>query len=321
MYNEDVKATYLSCCKNKRNTILLFKKSERYEREAKTDLCKLSSETVKGIIANHYGNSIKSARSAVSVLKGYCRWCKDQGFDINYELLSIKDVDQSISTKKAMVSSPGRLQSILDIIFSKPEEETDECLMKCYLWCAFFGVPAEESKYIFETLKTDLDLDNLIITVADHRYEMYEESAPDFYNLKTLDTFAFSHPTYKKIIRRKRLSSDYLFRGVESGKNKIGHVTQSSIISRIGKKMRGKNRSLRYYDIYLSGVFYRAYQLEKEGFAPDFTRYLQYRFGDIDLSRLPRNSFQNSKTRMVAMSWYRDLLTNYDAWKKAFRLD
>ena len=320
MFNPNLKNEYLSDCKNKNRAISVFKRSEKYEVAVNTDLCALDADTVKAIISNHSGNNVKNVRNTISTIRGYCSWCEHRGIEINQDLFNIKQVDQSIGIKRTMVSSPARLKSILDIIFSKPEEETDECLIKCFLWCAFLGVPTEISGSVLKILKQELDLDNNVVTIAGQRYELYKESIDDFYNLKFLDQFAFEHPGYKNKIYRKRVGGNYLFRGLESGKNKTGYITKTALVSRIDKKMKGMDRSLRYSDIYLSGIFYRAYELELEGFEPDFTKHLQYRFGDVDLTRLPRGSMANTQNRISAQSWYRDTLTNYNNWKKAFRL-
>ena len=320
MFNAELKNKYLSGCKSKVNPERLFKKSRDYETAANLDLCQLDVETVNKLISYNSGYNIKTARTLISALRRYCLWCKEQGIDVNPDLLSIKNVDQTIGVKRSMVSSPSRLKSIMDYIFSRPDEQTDECLLKCFLWCAFFGVPTESVDFVCEVLKTDLDIEKGIIVVDNCSYEMYEESIPDFFNLKNLNAFAFRHPTYKSVVYRKRIQSDYLFRGLESGKSKTGHINAGTMISKIGSITRGGERTLRYSDIYLSGIFYRAFQLETEGFTPDFTKYIQSRFGDVDLSRLPRNSNLNSQRRISAQNWYRDLLTNYEVWKKAFRL-
>lgn len=204
-----------------------------------------------------------------------------------------------------MVSSPKHLELVLDKAFDPVDAETIDCLYRCYFWMAFFGLKDVDA---LEVKVAEVDFENLLINHDGKTYEMYRESIPAFKMACNLTEFCYIHPQYSNTIRRERATGEYLMRGIRSDRMKL-----YTIRSTIGKRFGERSIQISYGKVYLSGVFYRAYEMERAGFTPNFD--------DIVIEKLDsvkRAYSRNYTKNKAANAIERGLQDDYASWKQAF---
>ena len=166
----------------------------------------------------------------------------------------------------------------------------------------------------------DIDLQSKIIRIKKEslieEYPIYEESIPALESCITSTSFVYIHPNYSKDIDRDRVGGNQLLRGIKTETT----LSRARIeISRRSKKAVDKKETdlhLSYFRVWLSGVFYRTYELEKIGVEPNFMelagRFMSGKNYKLDSGR---NTIE-AKQRAVA----KEYLDDYYRWKLAFMI-
>lgn len=293
MYNEERKKAYLAKATNKKNAVMRFNEIEPFEERLGKDLCEMSKEELQSIADQALGVLPSSLVVSVDIIVSYRKWCEKNGYAV-FPLEYPIRLDPTKRIRQCMVPSPKELQTILDETFDPPGRETVDCLYRCFFWMAFAGIPSREEALNVKT--EEVDLENLIIRHGGLLYELDYLALPSFRIACTVDSFFYEHPKYRKLIRRKRMESPYLMRSLRSKKISRG-AFQKALHDHLTKYEKGARIS--YHRVWYSGLFYRAYQMEQEGFPPNF-----------DSVRFAKMS-QNRKY---------DIKMDYAAWKKAFSL-
>lgn len=325
MYNEEQKKAFIaSYTKSNKTTALIvqiFTWFEPYESTWGADLSQQTSEVLQPVVNKISGLRSKSTELVLIILKEYVRWCIRNGLEVDRGIFDVR-IHSIEKIKKQMVASPLHLQFKLNEIFRLTEEETIDIVYRVFLWMAFAGL--EDSDAIRVT-SDDVDLQNLRINFEGHSYEIYKESREDFEKACNLTDFFYEHPCYT--VRRERAEGNLIMRGFRSsslnlqtlrpmvtrkindGKGKPGD-TQTR---QEGKKQ--KKDVISYKRIYLSGIFYRAYECERAG--------LSLNFSVVVANEMQRKNkeYTLSKTRTlntIANKIEREYKTDYEKWKCAF---
>lgn len=310
MFNELIKNKFLETARNKHAAASIFSKSNKYEELYSTDLCMLPNKIVHEIISDiritttEYEDSIKDA------LTEYVSWSKDAGYSVNEDIFEL-NIDILKTVKESMVSSPMHMSHVLDSVFGSSSEKTSYIQHRCYLWCAFYGVDSLASKYIVEMRNDDFDKENFTISVAGELYEIGIEAWKDFSILSSIDYFNYYHSNY--VTQRKRVESDFLFRG--TGVSKSGHIRYATIKANVPYITNKAGSKISYNTIYNSGMFYRMFEMERMGIKPDFTNYCikLYLGGETNIVlKKSTPQYGNISRRR------RRLMKDYENWKKAF---
>lgn len=307
MYNSEIKQKFISQYSNKDSMIdacvRLFEVSGPYEAEANSDLCTMDADTLQPIVNNMLGLRASGHYTTMCALRAYCNWCLENGIEGACDgLLNVKD-DNTDKVRRQMVNSPLHLQRYLDALFDREDEKTNDNIYRCFFWLAFGGC---SEKDIGGVMDTDVDFENMVVRLDGEReYPIYRESLKAFKNCVSLDGFIYKHPNYAKDVYRFRVEGHELLRGIRSKPDLMSIRSQISHKGRNAVRAGKTDQSLSYFRVWLSGIFYRIYQLELVGIKPDFKE-LSERFPQENRSR-------TQKKRTI-----REYTADYERWKVAF---
>lgn len=303
MYNEERKMAFL---KETRMSAefgkSVFNATSKLEETRDQDLCELSSEDIKPLFDKRFGIRKRAVETSLAVLKSYARWCSDKGYPVQdgFERL---EIDMSEKLRRTMIASPKHLELVLNKCFAPVESETTDCLYRCYLWMAFSGVKGQDA---LDMKVSDVHLTDMTLQYNNVVRELYRESLPAFRMACEATEFVYIHPRYTT--RRSRYPGDKLIRGIKSDSIKM--MTIRSILQ---KAFDANGVETSYSKIYLSGIFYKAYEAERCGFDANFDDVIVENMTETD--RVYHDGYTPKK---VAAQLRRDLERDYEQWKQAF---
>ncbi len=309
MYNEERKTRFITeTHSSSEYGRSIFTTTEPYETKEGVDVSEFTANTLQSLINENFGSRIRTAYTVISFLKSYISWCKKEGYKTTDGVYSLEiDVDSKMRQK--MVASPAHLESILNKIFEPVTSNTVDCLYRCYLWMAFAGIDEDET---VEVLVSEVDLGSMLIEHNGGSYEIYREAVSAFKMACEATEFRYINPNYaeeKQGMYRERYKGEYLLRGIRSPKLKI-----ATLRAVIGKKFREYNIQTSYGRIRLSGIFYKAFEMERFGEPVNFNAYV--------VERMKKNNHPLehgiSKDKW-AYSVKRDIERDYESWKRAFQ--
>lgn len=321
MYNENQKREFISSYTNSHSTAAkveqIFSWFESYEKEWNMDLSQQSAETLQPVVNKLTGLRIKSTELVLIILKEYVKWCAKSGYETSKGVFDVKiNTIQKINDQ--MVVSPFQLKSKLDEYFDTADKETVDITYRVFLWMAFAGM---EDKDAIRVTADCVDLENLRINFEGHSYELYKQCIEDFKKACSLTDFQYIHPNYTT--RKERACGDTIMRGFSSP-----IVDLKTIRPIINKKFDSKNIKLgsdeqknrySYKRIYLSGIFFRAYEREQAGLPVDFSEFIA-----MSIERKEKTKkYTLSETRTlskIARTIEREYIADYEKWKCAFKL-
>lgn len=319
MFNSENKEEFIqqhtSNISVQKSYINLFNKCEPFEEQWQSDLCTQDKDTLQSMIGEIVGVRSRGAYGTVLLLRDYVKWCLATKYpNATDGMLQV----ESIGTDKIranMVANPLMLQDYLNIICEPESEKTTDSIYRCYYWLAFSGVSEEDSLKI---KCSDVDFNNMVIRYNGLNIPLYFESIPAFKNCANLSQFVYKHPNYdsSKIVYMDRANGDTLIRGIRNTPNL---QTMRVELSRRAKARIDKGiltKRLSYYHAYLSGMFYKKYQLEMAGYHVDFmNEALDFTKGKKYKLDRGRNRVE-AKIKQVA----KDYMIDYLRWKVAFNL-
>lgn len=295
----------------------IFNLFEAYENQWNADLCTRSAEELQPIIDKMVGVRSRSQIKQFAILREYAKWCL--GVGIEGATKGVLEVDTLGLSKLRlqMIPNPMSLQKFCDDIFEPESDETVDNINRCFLWLAFSGMSEKE---IIDVNSSDVDIQHMVINYKGRQYPIYPQAIPALKNCVSLDRFAYKHKNYvQNFAYRERVQSEKLMRGIKCLYSIIAlreAVSREAGASDIEGNRR-TNLYLTHYRVYLSGIFYRAYEMEKAGYTVSFSdaadKFLEDRgytvasYGEKELI---------SKKKQVV----RDYEVDYQRWKIAFFL-
>lgn len=305
MYNEERKLRFIEEAKRSKDYAKsVFHNLGCIEEELDKDLCEIPVEVLQPVVNQRLGVRSRSVEVGLSILKDYERWSKEQGYPVCGGIGLLK-VDMADKMRRLMVASPQHLESIMDAAFDPVDSETVDCLYRCYLWMAFSGFSEDES---LSVKVSEIDFDSMMIHHNGKSLDIYREAVPAFRMACTAEEFVYKHKNYTS--RRGRFLGALLMRGIRSDSIKL-HTARSFI----QKKFDAKGIETSYGRIYLSGIFYKAYETERYG--------VTVSFDDAIMNQLANSEgkFHSNYTRnKAANAIKKDLFDDYEHWKEAFRV-
>lgn len=319
MYNKEQKTRfvreYTHSLSNAKLCETIFNKIQPFEENWDADLCTRTSTELQPVIDTIVGFRARSKWSTLIILKDYVKWCIGNGVSGACDgMLQIKTVGLD-SVKVQMVSIPKHLQKYLDEICDPENKQTTDNIYRCFYWLAYSGMKEED---ILQVKISDVDFENMVVHHDGEEFTIYREALPAFKNCVTLDSFVYNHPLYSadKIVIKPRVDGNTLVRGIRS----LPTVKSMRMtLSRRSKECIDKGFTtlkLSYYRVWLSGLFYRMYEIEKSGLPVDFTE-AAIRFMEGKEYKFEKGcKNEKIKKREVA----KDYLEDYQRWKLAFFL-
>lgn len=308
MYNEERKMRFLE---ETRSSIgfgrSVFNTIAPYEQKEGKDLCELPIEILQPVANSNFGARTRTADSTIAFLRTYTTWCRGEGYPVGDGVYLLKtEMDDKV--RRLMIASPKHLEAILNKAFNPVQAEMVDCLYRCYLWMVFSGLKDLEA---LDVKVSEVDFENMLIEHNGKSYELYREAVPAFRMACNATQFRYSNPNYsddKQGNYRNRYPGELLMRGIRSEQIKIATVRGS-----IGKAFKECGIETTINKIHLSGLFYKAYEMERCGEEVSFDGIVEER-----LSQMDRTYHKNYTRNKVANAIKRDLFDDYGCWKAAF---
>lgn len=321
MYNAELKSRFISdfaTSVSKRSVALaLFNATEPYESKWDSDICTFRGDHLSFVVGEIVGFRVSSMRPRISVLKSYAKWCIENHVPgACSDMLYIEDVGDE-KLKRQTVASPGHLQMYLNSICDKESDETTDSIYRCYYWLAYGGM--EESDALAVTTD-EVDFDRMIVTHCGEEYPIYRESLHAFRNCVRLESFRHMRANMPAdhIIYRDRAAGNLLLRSTSVPSAKTFRVEMSRRSKNLKRSLdTNKNLSLNlsFYRVWLSGIFYRVYELERCGVPADFTDTAE-RFISGKTYKFSARQTMNTKRISIA----EDYMQDYLRWKEVYSI-
>lgn len=322
MYNKELKSRFISdfttSVSRQASIKAMFDMLEKYEIKWNADFCTRSKDEIAPVVEEVAGGRAVSQQKMI-FLRAYVKWCCDNGVaGARNDLFLLKDIGLE-KMKHRMVSSPTHLQRYLDYVCYPLREETNGCIFRCYFWLAYSGIAEEDA---FSIRVSDIDLNNSIIFFHGVEFPLYKESLPAFKQCIEATRFKVFHATGDRYL--DRAEGDILIRGTNGVMSDKGMKVEATRKSRnpYATTVLGKPKNddlelhLCYSRLWLSGVFYRTYELEGAGITPNFMglarRQSEGKTYDLSAGR----NLPEAKIRRIA----RNYQTDYYNWKRVFSL-
>lgn len=305
MYNEGRKLRFIEeANRSKAYAKSVFHNMSCVEEELGKDLCEISVEELQPVVNARLGVRSRSVEAGLSILRDYEKWCLEQGYPVCGGIGLLK-ADMASKMRRMMVASPQHLEKILNDAFDPVQDETVDCLYRCYLWMAFSGFSEEEA---LSVRVSDVDFPSMMIHHGGKSLDIYRESVPAFRIACDATEFSYVHKKYT--MKRPRFQGDLLMRGIRSDSIKLNTAKCC-----VQKKFDAKGIETSYGRIQLSGVFYKAYEAERYGVSVSFDDAIMSRFANSS------GKFHSNYTRTKAVNAIkRDMFEDYGYWKEAFRV-
>lgn len=315
MYNEELKGKFIkqysTNIKTRSWMEILFNSIEDYEAEKKQDICMMDAETLKPILQKLSGLRERTSTARSVMLREYAKWCIKNHVDGACSALLEEGIESVETMRKQTVKNPLHLQRYLDSICDPEGMETADNTLRCFYWMAYGGMSEED---ILKVTALDVDLRKMVIRFGDEEYPIYRESISAFQNCMELTEFRYNHPNYSDgvVVYKPRAEGDTLLRGIRA------NPSVTSIRSELSRRSKrciesGKtDMKLSYYRVWISGMFYRAYEMELAGVPVSFddlaSKFMAGKTYKLDSGR---NKI-GAKHRKIAS----DYLSDYRRWKE-----
>ena len=321
MYNENQKRAFIESHTNSDKTmakiVQIFSWFEPYEEDWGLDLSQQSAEKLQPVVNELTGVRSKSTELILIILKEYVKWCGRSGYEVSRGIFDVR-INTIDKIQNQMVASPLHLKAKLDEFFEPVEEETIDITYRVFLWMAFAGL---DDKDAIRVTADCVDLKNFRINFEGHSYEIYKECIEDFKKACELTDFQYKHPNY--ITRRDRADGNLIMRGIRTPTvdlKTIRPVINKKFGADDTEETGGRQKSrISYKRIYLSGIFYRAYERERAGLPVDFSEFIARSIERKEKTK----KYTVTKTRTlttIANTIEREYLADYEKWKCAFAM-
>lgn len=310
MYNEELKSKfirdYTMSIKTAQLCRLIFDSIAKYEQQWDADICTKSENELHPVIDSISGMRNKTTERHLLVLRDYAKWCIAMKVeDACDSILHIKTTGVE-KIRQQTVASPQHLQDYLNNICDPESAETTDNIYRCYYWLAYIGLKEED---IFRVKCSDVDFLDMLVRCGEEDYPFYRESIQALRNCATLTKFVYKNPKFwpERIEYHDRAEGDTLVRGIRSTPTIRYFRVELSRRSK-AKNDEGKtDLKLSYYRVWLSGVFYRIYEIERRGVSIDFN--------DIIFEFLNKTEdLSDSRRRQIVKEYMED----YIRWKLAY---
>lgn len=291
----------------------MFNLIEPFEHKYGVDFSCMTVDQATEAVSSIQSLRASSMEYRIAAIKSYIKWCRNSGIEgVNSDIEFIKPKGLE-HIKHVMIKDPNHLASVLNKIFVPIKENSIENIYRFYLWMYYSGMNEDQ---IFACTRDDIDYKRMEIVVGGERFPIYRES---------LNVVVFCADA-KELAERHALMIDSrdtvdrypgkeLFRTIRPLKNKDSARTViSSYLLRAYNDGRTDVKVTRRM-LHLSGMFYRMYCREADGFPVDFTEDAANEMAGKTYKVNHRFTIGVKQKRIM-----RDLEEDYVNWKTAFNL-
>ena len=291
----------------------LFNFFEPYEKEWNKDLACVELDLLRAAFRQFLSERKDAQYHTLNYLHAYYHWRRRQGLPVSDAIPRLHMDDRNRTTEQ-YVSGPEHLNEVLRFLFSSAKPERD-ALVRAYLWFAYAGLRSGEAMRV---RTEDVDLRNMRIHLGDLDFPIYAEAVPDI--LAAMEVTQFRVLREKQgNYARKRAEGDLLLRTYEREPRQQFYRMH---IVRVLKSFEGMPPprdvpilpcKLSFYRTYVSGHFFRMFEMERRGLPIDMSVILRPDMfaGENDLADFADDLTASSR-RVPAYT------KEYNAWKDAF---
>ncbi len=316
MYNPMLKERFIADYSDKESMQAMargfFELFEEYETKWAADLCTRSAEEIEPIVNKMIGMRRGSKYSRMNVLSMYLKWC------VEHQVPGAKDtrgeivVSRDDNMRRGTVANPAHLQWYLNQLLRPESEDTIDNVLRCYYWLAYGGATEDEALGV---KISDVNFTTMTVKCSGYKeIPIYREALPAFRSCTELTQFRVVLPHYKKDSFRDRAPGDLLLRGIKPEINHSAFRVPMSNKTKAAVEAGKTDLRLSYFRVFISGVFYRTYELERAGMPIDFKKIASSQLQVIDRSKLTKP--QNAKTRRTLKA--REFQYDYECWKRVY---
>lgn len=315
MYNEVIKNEYIKTIVSKYTKeicIATFNRIQKFEEEFKLDIYEMSESELSQVlndIAIICGGTTNKG-SQVYSLENYIKWCLQNNIpNCNDNIFNI-EIDPSEKIRAVMLKNPEQLEATLNAVFKPIDKNTIDNVYRCAIWLLYSGIKKEDLEFI---TKDNVDLDSMLIKYNSKSYKIYPESVDVIKSCISLTCFNIIHPSYKD-----GHGIDERYVGDSILRTTTGNLKPLSLQQLINRKIKSAEsngitvKKIKTEKIRLSGIFYRAYILEKQGVDIDFTSVVNNEIGDKGY----KGSAKKSSNKIIT-DRAREYSFEYSRWKSA----
>lgn len=320
MYNTELKDRFTKQYTTKKSVreacLSVFEAVEKYERQWGADLCTQDVQSLEEMLNDLLGMRTSSKHLRLSILRDYVRWCISEGVPGATNGMLHARSDGIEKMKRQTVRNPRHLQLYLDSICDPEEMETVDNTIRCFYWLAYSGMDEND---ILKVTSLDVDLRHMEIQFGGESFPIYREALPALQNCMELTQFQYVHPNYgaDKVVYKDRAQGDELLRGLRGAPSLTGLRAALSRKHKQIEQRGGDTLGLRlsYSRVWISGIFYRAYENEMAGIDPDFMDTAERHMAGKEYHLESGRNTIDAKQRAIA----RDYRKDYDRWKLTFK--
>lgn len=328
MYNEQVKLAFIDKYTESKQTEKLLRHifdgtkdiEERYDK----DFYAMDAEQAQEAFNYVSGIKVNGASSILMILKAYVRWCVANGYPATKAIQELR-IDVHDKLRESYVASPKHLLYSLDEAFPNPDKNEIEYIYRSFLWLGFMGLQVSEA---IQVTAEHIDFNTFHLTFPGHiaPYRVYPEAIPDL--KKAIELKEFEEPRGKSGVKKPRAAGKEILRGKVSKRTlaEAVELTFRPTISRAFRAALDKYESqgievpkkyslkLTFKHVYMSGIFYRAYEGERMGIPPSFGAIVIHERRHAKESNFSRNYTERKLLNILI----RDMEQDYDNWKSVF---
>ena len=274
LYNEEQKLAFMKEAGEGHGNVYnrmmsIFRAAAPFEEKWGADLSTVPQVDLEEMIDKTCGVRLTSKYTNVTILRDYMRWCAANGFAGAHELGDVNYGNANSLVRESYVRNPEHLQQCMNKVFDRESDCTQDNIYRAFMWLAYGGM-SEETAYSLET--SDISFENMEAVKNDEIAIIYRQGIQAIRNCVRLTEFTYRNAGYINAgeIQRSRVPGTRILRGIRADQNMINFRSQ---LSRRLRKAREGGQSvdmLSYRKVWLSGVFYRVYEAEQAGIAPDF---------------------------------------------------
>lgn len=325
MYNERDKLAFIHSGKYKGSSVttikLMFNTIAPDEEAAGKDFGEMNDEQTRIAALKVAGLRAMSANLALFLMREYVKWRKVNGLPASDAIFHAK-IDVAQKLRGHMVGSARHLLMSLDAIFPNPEDTEIDFINRTFLWLAFLGFLDTEAVRIrsgdvdFTEMRIRSPLDGKPVPICSEAVRDLRHAC----EMTQLREDRGPHGYFKP-----RASGDILLRGKQTQEGLPEETVLNGVRTSVSRACARAIRSigntrpelslhLTYKHVYLSGIFCRAYELERIGIAPSFIEAVEH-----DRAYVPQPEYTSNYTRNKIINTYvRGYEMDYANWKSIF---
>ena len=321
MYNEEQKQRFISDMQFTDDMRVfvtrVFVSLQKYEEAWGADVCTRSVEELRPVINELAGLRSSAAHTKINVIRKYFSWCKNNGIPDVTDAAFQLSPDNTDNIRSQLISGPLAMELFLSKIFRPISDHEVSILFRCFYWFLFSGIRESDAIYV---KKHDIDFQSMLIHFNGDDYPIYKEAIDTIRLALELREFYYYHSLYTERKEITRMNSEYIMSASESILSLHYVKTYTNKKKRKAAEKGEENIDLTFDHAFLSGIFYRKFELERAIGAPftyeDFLDVVEFVTRDSKYSEKAKTTpgrITSMKNRMA-----RHYLEDYNTWKRVF---